>query len=186
MPMNYSIKLEFDNKDNLRHAYLFITPLLKERNVIPRCDEGDLTISYGLTSHSWEVWHKEVIVELAKEFPGMSFRITAWDDQANFWWGYNKHGIIEPVDHYEDILEMIFRWYIDVDDPFAGPTEENWAELRRCREQHVQEMIDLGVDITPGTWPPTNEQEEQEYRFRYKLEHGHCPTESSDDNELPF
>lgn len=180
MPMDYSIKLEFENCDNLQQACLFIKPLLKERDVIPRCDESDLTISYGLTSHAWEVWHKEIVIELAKAFPCMPFRITAWDDQANFWWGYNKDGIIELVDHYEDILEMMFRWYIDVEDPFAGPTEENWAEMKRCQKQYVQEMIDLGVDIAPGTWPPTDEQLDQEYRLRYG------EPEPSEYDDLPF
>lgn len=129
--------MEFENKDDCKRACQFLTPLLKERKVVPRCDTANLTITYGLLSHAFEVWQKVATVELAKAFPAVPFRVTAWDDMANFWWGYNKDGEIKLVDHYEETLEMLFRWHIDVDDPFAGPNEENWAELKRCREQDV-------------------------------------------------
>ena len=165
--MDYSLRLKFENNDDLQLACQFITPLLKERDVAPHCYVDDLTISYGLMGHIGEVWHKETVAELAKTFPAMPFRMTSWDDQANFWWAYNKNGKMTFVDHQEEIYEMMFRWLIDVEDPFTGPTEENWRDLKRCREQYVREMIDLGVEIVPDTWPPTDEQLDQEYRLRY-------------------
>ena len=180
MAMDYSLKLEFKNKDDLQRAFRFIAPLLKEREVIPCCNADEMTISYGLMGHIGEVWHKEKVAELAKAFPAMPFRMTSWDDQANYWWAYNKNGTMTFVDHHEEIYEMMWRWHIDVEDPFAGPSKENWAELKRCREQYVQEMIDLGVDIAPGTWPPTDEQLDQEYRLRYD------DSEPSEDDDLPF
>ena len=180
--MDYSLKLEFKNKDDLQRAFRFIAPLLKEREVIPCCNADEMTISYGLMGHIGEVWHKEKVAELAKAFPAMPFRMTSWDDQANFWWAYNKNGTMTFVDHHEEIYEMMWRWHIDVEDPFAGPSKENWAELKRCREQYVQEMIDLGVDIAPGTWPPTDNQEDEFERMKAER---HRQSENGP-LELPF
>ena len=193
MPTHFNTKLVFENKDALCRPYEFVKPLLEEINMDRHedfrlelwCDEKDLSIGFSGLGSAWDRWFLNIPEQLAEAFPELPFRMIAWTDQADYWWGQNIDGKIVLVDHHEEIIEMMFRWHIDVDDPFAGPTEENWAELKRCREQRVQEMIDLGVDIAPGTWPPTSEQEDQEYRFRYKLEHGHFPAKSSDD-ELPF
>lgn len=198
MPMVYTTVLEFESDDDMRRAYDYAKPFIDTLNAdrpeglkieLDRwSDAGKAFFGFhGPSSFNEEgfCW-SDIPALMAVEFPEMPFNVTVTSSTADHWWARNVDGVLLPVDHYEEILEMIFRWYIDVEDPFAGPTEENWAEMRRCREQRVQEMIDLGVDIAPGTWPPSGEQFEQEYRFRYKLEHGHFPTESSDDNELPF
>ncbi|MBQ6648162.1 MAG: hypothetical protein IJM66_04865 [Muribaculaceae bacterium] len=101
------------------------------------------------------------------------------------WWANNHDGKIVPVDHHDDMLEMIFRWQIDMNDthdPFLGPTEEALAKLKRCREQHVQEMIDMGVDIAPGTWPPTQAQEDEFERLQAEP----CQQTENAPFELPF
>lgn len=61
----------------------------------------------------------------------------------------------------------MFEWGIDVD-PYVGPTPEDWEALCQHRRARVQEMIDLGVDISIDTWPPTREQYDEER----KLKHG--------------
>jgi len=84
----------------------------------------------------------------------------------------------------------MFEWGIDVD-PFAGPTARNYEDLRRHRRKRVQRMIDLGVDITLDTWPPSREQFDEEIR----LESAECGSSISERKtdiidvngyELPF
>jgi hypothetical protein len=48
----------------------------------------------------------------------------------------------------------------------AKPTAENCKELHRRTREIVQKMIDLGVNISIDTWPPTKEQLDEEYRLR--------------------
>ena len=192
MPMHYNNMFVFEDKNDYLKAREFLERILKERNNMPHghdpdislvanCEDDKLSISFGETCcNSYDGWFQEIPKILAKEFPSASFRSTAWTSMGDYWWAYNKNGTMTFVDHHEEIYEMMWRWHIDVEDPFAGPSKENWAELKRCREQYVQEMIDLGVDIVPGTWPPTDEQLDQEYRLRYD------DSEPSEDDDLPF
>ena len=64
----------------------------------------------------------------------------------------------------DDVKDM-FGWGIDVD-PYEGPTLEQLEELRQYRRARVQEMIDLGVDISIDTWHPTKEQYDEERRLK--------------------
>ena len=97
----------------------------------------------------------------------------------------------------------MFGWGIDVD-PYTGPTPENLEELRQLRRARVQEMIDLGVNISIDQWPPTREQLDEEYclkkaeeyrllaeEYRLKAERLNkglpIPVEDNDDDpDLPF
>jgi hypothetical protein len=84
----------------------------------------------------------------------------------------------------------MFEWGIDVD-PYTGPTPENLEELRQLRRARVQEMIDLGVNISIDQWPPTREQLDEEDRLKAeedRLKNG-LPTpmeDNDDDPDLPF
>lgn len=192
MPMHYNNKFVFEVKNDYFRAFEFLEKILDERNNMPhgqdsgtplvaKCEDDKLAISFGETcSNSYDGWFLIIPKILAREFPSAPFRSTAWTSMGDYWWTNNRNGKIVLVDHHDEILEMMFRWHIDVEDPFAGPTEENWRELKRCRKQYVREMIDLGVDIAPGTWPPTDEQLDQESRLRYGN------PEPCEDDALPF
>ena len=112
--------------------------------------------------------YAEDIAELVvAQFPDIVFHICSgsdWDfPHINF--GVSEQGKIRWLKLNDDIYEM-FEWGIDVD-PYTGPTQEDWEALRQHRRARVQEMIDLGVDISIDTWPPTKEQYDEEYRLRY-------------------
>ena len=186
--MHYNTKLVFEDKDDLCRSCEFVKPLLEEINKDRHedfrlglwCDDKNLSIGFSGPGTAWDRWFLIIPSKLAETFPKAPFRMIAWTDQSDYWWGRNINGKIVLVDHHEEIIEMMFRWGIDVEDPFTGPTEENWAELRRCRQRRVQEMIDLGVDIALDTWPPSDEHFEQEER----LLHGNQDHVLTDD--LPF
>lgn len=181
MPMHYNNEFVFENKSDYLKACEFLKPILAERNGTPHdqdpetplvasCDDEGLTISFGETcSNSYDGWFLKIPELLAKDFPSVPFRSTAWTSMGDYWWANNRDGKIVPVDHHEEIYEMMWQWGIDINDkndPFMGPNDKAWAELKHCRDQYVQEMINLGVDITPGTWPPTQEQEDQFQRLK--------------------
>ena len=197
--MHYNNEFVFEDKNDFLKACEFLKPILKERNNTPHgqdpetplvanCKNDELTISFGETcSNSYDGWFLKIPELLANEFPPTPFRSTAWTSMGDYWWATNHDGKIVPVDHYDDMVEMMWRWGIDINDtsdPFLGPTEEAWAELKRCREQHVQEMIDMGVDIAPGTWPPIQEQEDEFERLRHPEMHPDYDPDTP--FELPF
>lgn len=203
--MHYNNEFVFEDRNHYLEACEFLKRALEERNSMPHgqdpetplvanCDDDKLTISFGETcSNSYDGWFLEIPERLAREFPSAQFQSTTWTDLGDYWWANNRDGKIVPVNHHEEIYEMMWRWQIDVADPFAGPTEENWAELKRCREQHVQEMIAMGVDIAPGTWPPTQEQEDEFERLMHpEMRPGSNADTDSDadaaleDVDLPF
>ena len=98
------------------------------------------------------------------QFPDIEFRICdSWDLGWKF--GFSENGKIRWLELSDDVNEM-FDWGINPD-PYAGPTPEDWEALRQNRRARVQEMIDLGVHISPDTWPPTREQYDEEHRLRY-------------------
>ena len=83
------------------------------------------------------------------QFPDIEFRICdSWDLGAKY--GLSENGKIRWLELSVDVNEMM-NWGIDVD-PYTGPTPEQWEELRQHRRARVQEMIDLGVHISPDTW----------------------------------
>ena len=197
MPMHYNNEFVFEDKSDYLRACEFLKRILKERNEMPHaqdpetplvahCVDDELTISFGETcSNTYDGWFLEIPKLLAKEFPSVSFRSTAWTSMCDYWWATNRGGKIVPINHHDDIIEMFWRWQIDINDtndPFLGPTEEAWAKLKRCREQHVQEMIDMGIDIAPGTWPPTDNQEDEFERMKAER---HRQSENGP-LELPF
>ena len=63
------------------------------------------------------------------------------------------------------IREAIFQ---AIGAELAKPTIENYEELQRHTREIVQEMIALGVNISPDTWPPTREQLDEDFRLRFE------------------
>ena len=99
------------------------------------------------------------------QFPDIEFRIcigSDWDCQD---FGVSEQGKIRWLELSDDIYDM-FGFGIDVD-PYEGPTPEQLEELHQHRRALVQEMIDVGVDISPDTWPPTKEQYDEELRLTH-------------------
>ena len=112
-------------------------------------------------------WTGETCCEKAEavvaQFPDIEFRICdSWDLGAKY--GLSENGKIRWLELSDDVKDM-FGWGIDVD-PYEGPTLEQLEELRQYRRARVQEMIDLGVDISIDTWPPTKEQYDEERRLK--------------------
>lgn len=126
----------------------------------------------------------EDIAELVVgQFPDVEFRIsTIYPDFGDYKFGVSENGKVKWIELSDDVQEM-FEWGIDVD-PYTGPTPENMEELKQRRRARVQEMIDLGVNISIDQWPPTNEQFDEERHLKYgepaSMEH------NDDDPDLPF
>ena len=121
------------------------------------------------------------------QFPDIEFRISSiCPDFGDYKFGVSENGKVKWIELSKDALEMI-EWGIDVD-PYTGPTPENLEELNQRRRARVQEMIDLGVHISPDTWPPTKEQIDEDYRLRYaKNKESKTDNHSHEDNpDLPF
>ena len=119
------------------------------------------------------------------QFPDIEFRVCdSWDLGAKY--GFSENGKIRWLELSDDVNEMM-DWGIDVD-PYVGPTPEDWAALRQHRRARVQEMIDLGVHISPDTWPPTKEQYDEEHRLRFpKNDESKTDDNGEEDNpDLPF
>ena len=131
--------------------------------------------------------YAEEIAELVvAQFPDIEFRVGSFCDAGDFKFGLSENGEVRWLKLSDDVNEM-FNWGIDVD-PYSGPTPENYEELHRCRRARVQEMIDLGVHISPDTWPPTREQYDEEHRLRF-AENYESETEDNaveDNPDLPF
>ena len=112
-------------------------------------------------------WTGETCCEKAEsvvaQFPNIEFRICdTWDLGVKY--GLSENGKIRWLELSDDVNEMM-DWGIDVD-PFTEPTSEQFEELRQHRRARVQEMINLGVHISPDTWPPTKDQIDEEIRLK--------------------
>lgn len=128
----------------------------------------------------------EIAELVVAQFPDLDFRISTGSDLDDLEFGISEQGIIRWLELSDEVKEM-FEWGIDVD-PYVGPTPEQLEELRQCKKARVQEMIDVGVDISPDTWPPTKEQLDEEYRLRcIKDYESETEDYAVDDNpDLPF
>ena len=131
--------------------------------------------------------YAEEIAELVvAQFPDIEFRVGSFCDAGDFKFGLSENGKVRWLELGNEVCEML-DWGIDVD-PYAGPTPKDWEALRQHRRARVQEMIDLGVHISPDTWPPTREQYDEEHRLRF-AENYESETEDNaveDNPDLPF
>ena len=126
----------------------------------------------------------EIAELVVAQFPDLDFRISTGSDLDDLEFGISEQGIIRWLELSDEVKEM-FEWGIDVD-PYVGPTPEQLEELRQCKKARVQEMIDVGVDISPDTWPPTKEQLDEEYRLRCIKDYEEKEARIKDDPDLPF
>ena len=108
---------------------------------------------------------EEISELVVAQFPDIEFRVSSFCEGGDFRFGLSENGKVRWLELSDDTYEM-FEWGIDVD-PYTGPTPEQLEELRQYRRARVQEMIDLGVDISIDTWPPTKEQYDEERRLKY-------------------
>ena len=108
---------------------------------------------------------EEIARLVVAQFLDIEFRISTFCDVGDWRFGVSEQGKVRWLQLSDDVYEM-FDWGIDVD-PYTGPTPEQWESLRQHRRARVQEMIDLGVHISPDTWPPTREQYDEEDRLRF-------------------
>ena len=110
-------------------------------------------------------WAEEVAESVVAHFPDIYFRISSFCDMGfEMRYGVSERGKIKWFELSDEVKEM-FEWGIDVD-PYEAPTPEHFEQLRRYRRERVREMIDLGVHISPDTWPPSREQLDEEIRLR--------------------
>lgn len=131
-------------------------------------------------------WAEEIAELVVAQFPDIEFRVCNQCDAFDYKFGVSEQGKIKWLKLSDDVNEML-DWGIDVD-PYAGPTPKDWEALRQHRRARVQEMIDLGVHISPDTWPPTREQYDEEHRLRF-AENYESETEDNaveDNPDLPF
>ena len=150
-------------------SYTFSTYLtVKNRDEFRRVLEFALSSRLEADSEKLELsWTGETSCEKAEsvvaQFPDIEFRICdSWDLGAKY--GLSENGKIRWLELSDDVNEMM-DWGIDVD-PFTEPTSEQFEELRQHRRARVQEMINLGVHISPDTWPPTKDQIDEEIRLK--------------------
>ena len=150
-------------------SYTFSTYItVKNRDDFRRVLEFALSSRLEADSEKLELsWTGETCCEKAEavvaQFPDIEFRICdSWDLGAKY--GLSENGKIRWLELSDDVNEMM-DWGIDVD-PYVGPTPEQWESLRQHRRARVQEMINLGVHISPDTWPPTKDQIDEEIRLK--------------------
>ena len=108
-------------------------------------DQQELSWSGRNEIGGWAVDISELVVG---QFPDVEFRISAFCDFGgiDLTYGVSENGKVKWIELSDDVQEM-FEWGIDVD-PYTGPTPENLEELKQRRRARVQEMIDLGVNIS--------------------------------------
>ena len=129
-------------------------------------------------------WTEDIAQLVVGQFPDIDFRISTFCDSGglDLSYGVSENGKVKWLELSDDVQDM-FEWGIVVD-PYTGPTPENLEELRQLRRARVQEMIDLGVNISIDQWPPTREQLDEEDRLKNGLP---TPMEDNDDDpDLPF
>ena len=133
---------------------------------------------------------QDIAEMVVAQFPDIKFKVESFCDLGfDQQFGISDHGKVRWLELSDEVKEM-FEWGIDVD-PFAGPTAGNYEDLRQHRRKRVQRMIDLGVDITLDTWPPSREQFDEEIRLE-SAERGSSISERKTDiidvngYELPF
>ena len=144
-------------------------------------DQQELSWSGRNEIGGWAVDISELVVG---QFSDVDFRISTFCDFGglDLRYGVSENGKVKWIELSDDVQEM-FEWGIDVD-PYTGPTPENMEELKQHRRARVQEMIDLGVNISIDQWPPTREQFDEERHIKYGEP---MPTEINDDDpDLPF
>ena len=151
MGYTFSTYLTVKKRDEYRRVLEFVQPDRLETN------PEKLELS----------WEGETCCERAEavvaQFPDIEFRICdSWDLGAKY--GLSENGKVRWLELSDDVNEMM-DWGIDVD-PYVGPTPEQLESLHQHRRARVQEMIDLGVHISPDTWPPTREQFDEEIRLK--------------------
>ena len=148
-----------------------------------RAEEDELKLSWSGRNEIGG-WAQEIAELVVGQFPDTDFRISVFCDFGglDLTFGVSENGKVKWLELSDDVQEM-FDWGIDVD-PYTGPTPENMEELKKLRRARVQEMIDLGVNISIDQWPPTSEQFDEERRLKYgeptPMEH------NDDDPDLPF
>ena len=121
-------------------------------------DEGDLSWGGRATAPSFEIAESVVA-----HFPDIEFRVLESLEGLPPKCGYSENGTIKWLELSDDVNEM-FDWGIDVD-PYVGPKPEHYEQLRKCRRERVQQMIDLGINISPDTWPLLPEHFDEEHRL---------------------
>lgn len=144
-------------------------------------DQQELSWSGRNEIGGWAVDISELVVG---QFSDVDFRISTFCDFGglDLRYGVSENGKVKWIELSDDVQEM-FEWGIDVN-PYTGPTPENMEELKQHRRARVQEMIDLGVNISIDQWPPTREQFDEERHIKYGEP---MPTEINDDDpDLPF
>ena len=141
-------------------------------------DKLELTWSGRKEIGDWAQDIAELVVGL---FHDIDFRISLiCPDFGDYKFGVSENGKVKWIELSKDVLEMI-DWGINVN-PYTGPTPENMEELKQRRRARVQEMIDLGVNISIDHWPPTSEQYDEERRLLY----GEPTPMEHDSPDLPF
>ena len=130
----------------------------------------------------------EIAEGIIAHFPDVEFRVCYYCDGADLEFGYSENGVIKLLELSDDVNEML-EWGIDVD-PYEGPTEEQYEQLRQFRKKRIQEMIDLGVNISPDTWPLLPEHFDEEWRLT-RLKNGEevgsdVTGDNDDSSDLPW
>lgn len=110
-------------------------------------------------------WACDIAELVVAQFPDIVFRICTGSGPDNLKFGISNQGKVRWIELSDDVKEM-FEWGIDVD-PYVGPTPESYEKLRQYRRARVQEMIDLGIEISIDTWPPTQEHFIKELNLKY-------------------
>jgi len=125
----------------------------------------------------------EIAELVVAQFPDIEFRISTGSDLDDMEFGISDQGKIRWLEQSDDVKDG-FGWGIDVD-PYTGPTPEQLEALRQHRRARVQEMIDLGVNISIDTWPPTEEQFLEEYRLRCAKNNEFKTDDTIEEDDVP-
>ena len=145
-----------------------------------------------------KIWHeghdlfckdKDVVYMIADEYSDIGFSEEELMEAGN-------DGMAKAREHYDaKEHESCFYAYADswirqaifqtIGAKLAKPTIEKKEELHRRTKEIVQEMIDLGVHITPDTWPPSKEQLDEEYRLRCAKNNEFKTDDTMEEDDVP-
>ena len=158
--LEYDEALEYAMNLPKEDCCIWMAPHCKELCVDFSFDEDKGKLSWGgrATAPVFEIAESVVA-----HFPDIEFRVFNYIEGIPPKYGYSENGTIKWLKLSDDVNEML-DWGIDVD-PYEGPTEEHYEQLRQYRRKRIQEMIDLGVNISPDTWPPLPEHYDEERRL---------------------